>query len=378
MLSHAAKFASLPLLIGLSTLCWAEPLDPSLSIPEHFDRLDTDGADLSAILKAEKPGNLAWGESYRLMAYVAMYEATGEPRYLDRVVARFGALLEIRDDRAGRKDEVRGRAMPAWGTGHYSKGKWYCWIVHAGMLTHPAASFVRLVQADPSLEARYGTHTAAFEAELRATITGFDEEWRDGPGPGEGYYHGRYLGKHLPLNQMNALGRTLVELAAATGDTVCEERAARLARFFKRRLARKPSGAYDWAYWPPLDPSGPSGGEDISHGAINADFAALCYEQGFVFAHADMKAFAATFTQSVTRGPDGFADTVAGTGDSGRYVGSIGRWLRLSPHDPAIWGLCHQHYFALDPPPSGPVAMLALANLARYDRRHRTGDVTAP
>ncbi len=366
---HLTSFCLATGLLALTSSALSAPLDPEKPLRELFDECDADWQNTTGITKAKEPGNMAWGESYRLMAYPGMYEATRDTKYLDHLTHRFDALLTVRDDRTGRRDEFTGKAMPAWGTAHYSKPKWHCWIVHAGMLTYPAASFVRIVKADPNLQARYGAKADEYAAALKETIAGYDPDWRNGPGEDEGYYIGRALGdKHLPLNQMNALGRTLAELAVALDDPVCRDRASRLARFFEHRLTTKPSGAYDWAYWPPTEPAGPSSGEDISHAAINAEFAVLCYERGIVFDRADMDHFAATFTKSIYKGPGNFAASVAGKGEKSRYSVSVGRWVRLAQFDPQIAAAVKAYYFSLDPFPRGSVPMLGLANLLKYGK----------
>ena len=83
----------------------------------------------------EQEGNsLAWGESYRLMGYVAMLEATGDTRYLDALVQRIDAVLMARDDVSNTTDTIRNRIAPAWSSTKYTEDP-YAWIVHAGMIT---------------------------------------------------------------------------------------------------------------------------------------------------------------------------------------------------------------------------------------------------
>ena len=99
---------------------------------------------------------LAWGESYRLMAYISMYEASGDVVYLERAVGRFEEIIKIRDDKKGVKDEIRGRILPAWCSTKYTGGKEYAWIVHAGMITYPIARFAYLILRDSELKEHYG------------------------------------------------------------------------------------------------------------------------------------------------------------------------------------------------------------------------------
>ena len=55
---------------------------------------------------------LGWGEAIGL-AYVAMYEATGDTQWLESPARRIDAVPERRDDSTGSFDDVRQRVVPA-------------------------------------------------------------------------------------------------------------------------------------------------------------------------------------------------------------------------------------------------------------------------
>jgi len=272
--------------------------------------------------------DLAWGESYILMAYVAMYEGTGNEKYLRRVIEHVDHILTNRDDKRNIRDEIREKVMASWSTKKYTKDKQYCWLVHAGMITYPVARFVYLVKKTPSLQKEFANKAKEYEKTVIETVNAFDENWRDGPAEGEGYYFGRYLGRALPLNQQNAMGRTLVALWLATGETRFKTCAARLATYFKNRL-RKSAKRYVWSYW-----GDDNGAEDISHAAINVDFAFQCYRAQIVFDKTDMMALVQTF-KHFARGKDGFARNVDGSGDTS-YSPQAGRWVHLAYIDPEV------------------------------------------
>ncbi len=281
--------------------------------------------------------HLAWGESYVLMAQLAMYEGTGQQAYVDRFLTHCDRILANRDDRRGVTDEVRGRVMPSWSTGRYSGGKRYAWIVHAGMITYPMARWLYLAKRDPILRKRHAERIARYEKDLTATAGAFEPSWRDGPGKGEGHYVGRYLRRRLPLNQQNALGRTFVALYLATGKAEHRARAERLARFFQNRI-RRVGDRCVWSYT-----GGSGGAEDISHAAINADFAFACFRAGIVFDRADMQAMARTFHRFVRDG--GFAAAIDGSGQGGApRAPQAGRWLHLAFFDPELRTICHRYY----------------------------------
>lgn len=68
-------------------------------------------------------GGLAWGNSYLMEAYVAMYGATGDTAYLDRLVTTADAALSKRDSETGARD-YQGLSHPGWTAGaHYSIGE---------------------------------------------------------------------------------------------------------------------------------------------------------------------------------------------------------------------------------------------------------------
>jgi len=278
---------------------------------------------------------LAWGESYVLKSYVAMYEGTGKTSYLEELVRRGDRVLAFRDDRRKVQDVVRERVMPSWSTGKYSDGKRYAWIVHAGMITYPLARFAWLVKSRPELGKAFGAKAAAYEKDVIETVKAFDKYWKEGPGKGEGFYWGLVLGKALPLNQQNALGRTQVMLWLTTGQAVYKERAEKLARYFKNRM-KLTEDRYTWAYWDQ------GGAEDISHAAINVDFAYLCYRGRLVFEKEDMARLARTL-QHCGRGKEGFALTVDGQGET-NYSMQAGRWGHLGFVSPEVRVLLFEYF----------------------------------
>lgn len=70
----------------------------------------------------EEGGSLAWGQSYVLRSYLAMYQAFGDTRYLDLLCRNTDAILQTRDSVRGVTD-WRGRSLPAWRGWHpYTAG----------------------------------------------------------------------------------------------------------------------------------------------------------------------------------------------------------------------------------------------------------------
>ena len=203
-------------------------------------------------------------EAHLLLAYPVQFEATRDVRYLETLARRFRVLLALRDDKTDRRDEVRGRIMPGWGsvrfsTGPGNVGKYTSWAVHVGMLLFPASRFVRLATADPQLSTRFAHDISEFTAAIIEWLEAHEDQWHErewppisAPGDGGeagGWYTEPILGAaSLPLKQMNTLGRVMLELGlTGVGDRFLD-RAVMLARFLKNRMVLRPDGAYQWAY----------------------------------------------------------------------------------------------------------------------------------
>lgn len=322
----------------------------------------------------EQPGVYAWGEAHLLWAFLLQYEATAETRYLDVFVERFHTMLNLRDDRYGRYDVLRQRFMPAWGSLRFSHGRYTCWLVHAAMLCYPAARFCRLVSEQPALACRYLSDFTAFLTAIKETVAAYEPLWREGPLSAEGYYLEPAMPDdgHLPLNQQNAMGRVMLEMEKLSGCEGYRERVAKLARSLSHRMWLERDGACQWAYRPPLfPPFDGQGTEDISHAAINADFAWACMKEGIVFSSEDLSHFCVTFKKRICPRGEGIADNIDGSMRNGTFAHMLGYWGRLGADDPAIVHIIQQTEHGLPGPLTGPLALLTQAMLTWLGRRRQ-------
>ncbi|MBM3495775.1 MAG: hypothetical protein FJX72_15835, partial [Armatimonadetes bacterium] len=178
-------------------------------------------------LENEGYGNAAWSLAYSMAALNVLYEATGDRAYVDGGLRVATSLMDARDSGLavnGKVEEftdtVRGRAMKAWGTGHYSDGKHTCWLVHQGMLLYPIADLVRLIRAGGRGLADLRPVADKLEKQVREVVGEFDAEWREGPRPGMAYYVSPQ-GRVLPNNYQSAMGRVYLAL----GDRASRSRA---------------------------------------------------------------------------------------------------------------------------------------------------------
>lgn len=300
---------------------------------------------------------LAWGESYVMMSLNAMFRATRSPAYLDRLAWHADQVLAQRDDVRGVED-YRGVSGACWRNLHYQPGaEPYCYVVHSGMIAYPMVEFARLVD-DSGLGhelaydgVSFADKADAYVAAAEQTVAYHDDQWRS-----DGSYVFRTdasflsAGNTLPLNQANAFARLLLALHDTTHNAVYLDKATAMAERLSDQLSKDADGAYVWNY------SGgayASPGEDISHAAINVDFAVMCAERGVVFGDADLDAFAATFVNNVYLDEGTISDFVGGGSTNGAgYRPQVARWLRLAAHRTTVYTAIRDLYETEYPPES--------------------------
>lgn len=250
------------------------------------------------------------------------------------------------------------------------KTKPVIFAVHTGMITYPIASFVRIVQRSPELGRRYWAKATEYLAACRAAVAVHDWEYRDGHLIWPKGQPLAYDGCEQPINQSLALGQTLVELALITGNRGYRRKVVELAAMYSGQLALDAGGAYQWHYWPTggliyegfaktgspetdvsvFTPSvaGAKQFEDISHGAIDVEFAVRAHQARLAFTAQDMTQIAKTYTQNVamtdSAGLPAIHTTVAGTGAGAASVAhQAPRWMQATLWDPQV----HTHTLGL-------------------------------
>jgi hypothetical protein len=335
-------------------------------------------------------------------------DVTMDPASPDYVVRRVydaypgPAMTTVRDLRP---DPAGGTSTPRLGATTLSSQP-VVFAVHTGMITYPIATFVRVVATSPSLQRkpRYKAKAEEYLAAVEAAVAVHDDEWHEEDGTG--YFRwpkGTPLpfdGTIQPINQSVALGRTYLELARATGDPRYLRRARALAQMVRAQLMVDRGGAYIWPYWPTFsevyqgyaksgDPAtdisaytpaygSPGKGarqyEDLSHAAIEVDFAALAFRAGVVFRGLDMVRLARTFTQNLATTAEGVATTYVGVDGSGGLAPSgqylqAPRWMAVAPWDPALFTHALAIYVDHDVQPGSGSGLACVANLNWYARR---------
>ena len=341
---------------------------------QAFDRLDQNSNQWQSLSKTSNAkGAFTWRESYWMRSYLIMYRATGEVGYLQKFIRQAGLVLSRRDDRTGVKDHYRQRIAPTWASSKYSNGKPYAWVSGSGMITFPMADFAQMVIKDSALHAlqvdssdrhfggqRFDQVAHHIVAEVEKTIAAHDQDWMELGNDVGGYRQdsssiafqnkiGCLPGHPEPLNRQNAMGRTLLMMYLATGNSEYLDKARKLANNLKSCLKVDPvTGAYTFRYWGLAPMCQADREEDISHGSISVDFAYLCYKNDLVFDRNDMERFSKTFLLNLYQGPLQIANHLDGSMYPGqkpnKWIDQIGRWLALSQFNPDIYSVVLDHF----------------------------------
>ncbi|HMV66960.1 MAG TPA: hypothetical protein PKA64_08930, partial [Myxococcota bacterium] len=320
---------------------------------------------------------LAWGESYVMEALVSMYRATGDRTYLDRLAWHVDGVLAQRDDARGVAD-YRGISGACWRNIYYQPGgEPYCYAVHSGMIGLPIVEAALLIEQD-GLRAEVGWDGAPLGQKADAWIAAAEEivAFHDDEYDPAGFYEVRpsaafisYAGQALPLNQSNAMGRMLLALWEATGEPAYLAKAEALGLRFRGALTRAANGAWAWNYWgTPYT----AYGEDVSHAAINVDFAWRLAQVGIVFDDADLEGFAATFLGPVYVDAATSSDAVGGgPTNNPSYRPQLGRWAMFGSVWPSVYTAIRDQ-FELEQPPDlvgSASILLGWALLAEHEPR---------
>lgn len=293
-------------------------------------------------------GMLAWSESYLLEAYLDMYEATRDDKYLTRFIRQAERVCGNTDKARGVMD-YKGAYRNGWSSTKYSKGgEPVVHLVHSAMILHPLVRFSGMVKSAPELS-RYGEVAGRFVVLAESGVAEFEKQWRYDPKTGQGTYWfagdepiETNLSAPMPLNAPLAMGQVIIELYRITGKKQYLDKATALSKYFKAGLRQGPGGTYIWGYRQDMKKWGKQ--EDISHGAIDVGFAARAYREGIVFTKDDMARFSRTLVQSKKDGLYHiYVDGTSDAGDRKIFSDSSGLWLELAVYDCGIYDSVYEY-----------------------------------
>ena len=328
-------------------------------------------------------GTLAWAQSYLLEAYLDMYEATGDKRYIEKFVSQANRVIKNTDVERGIQD-YKGRLRTGWSSTKYSKNKEpMIHITHSGMILYPLVKFCFLVRQNTKLS-EYKNFLETYINFVEKAVSEFDNQWRFDPETKGGSYWfegdeplSTDLKAPMPFNGPLAMGRVLIMLYSLTKKDIYYNKVTALALYFKNNLIETNDGYYIWGYRPNLKKYPQI--EDISHGAIDVDFAILAYKNGIVFYKSDIEKFSKTLLNSKEKAKRfAFSKFVDGTddredkpysnapGDITKFA--VGRWLELSEWNCDVYKVVYNYLVQIikDSKKEHPAVLLGIAKLTKY------------
>lgn len=331
-------------------------------------------------------GTLAWAESYLLRAYLEMYRVTMDDRYLRVFVRHAERVVASTDENRGIAD-WQGRSEPVWSTNsqRYTDGRRIAFPLHTAMITLPLLEFVLLARTHDDLPESYREIARRLErVAVRASAT-MDESLQRSHSNTESFVvvapnsprSGSSVSLHAPLNEDAAVGLVYLALWRITEEEPYRRKAAGIARHLRASMTRTDNGMV-WTYLCADRRGRESRPEDLSHGAIEAEFAVVAFRAGLVFSEVDMVQLGQTL-ESLWVPPAGFAwligePTSVNQGackDPAEFhcpADSAGRWLALTPFYPMVHTLVRQYLLERLETPTRvhPVVLLSIANLLAH------------
>lgn len=334
--------------------------------PANYDRLHMGGTVTSYVNSINSDQNLiagmGWGSSYGTHSLNDMFAATGDMKYLRGCRDIVIASLANTDEKVGHQTFF-GEFAPAWGTPYYA-GRHVVHAVHTGMIAFGIVEFLEHVSAHPEILDEVGANWNQMATEIAETLDWHNRQWIDGPAADEGYYISKdnepeAEGNPLAVNRMSAMGLALWGSWKATGNEEHRDKARRMARYMKRRMAiyagpKYGEGACFWGTFlvntpvsnprPESEASFLNGGEDLSHAALTIAFPLQMALAGEVFTESDLDAFANTVTRGFGRLGAGilYGDIVGKGVFDPSYVLIPGYFFPLAEHSSSAYEVIAQ------------------------------------
>jgi hypothetical protein len=252
----------------------------------------------------------------------------------------------------------------------------YAFPVHTGQICYPIASFIRLVYNDPALSSKpqYKTRADAYLTAVQGALAFHQREyWVNADGFGAYKWIKETPvpcdGSNQPLNQCNMLGATAAELYRATGTAAYATQVTQTKLSMRDSMDLQTTDShyrYHWPYWGKRSAvyhgftatgytaqdvssftqtiAASTQPEDISHGALNLEFAVATYRTGLAapaanFSTVDMQRLANTYLYNIASGATGAHNNVDGSGGAATIgtLGQIPRWIPAAEWNPAVY-----------------------------------------
>jgi len=353
----------------LAAYATVEAFDKTFEYGEFWDNLDGMTND---------DGAIAWGVSYRMMAFNEMYRVTGDRKYLEANRRLIRLVFDARDEVRG-VALWTGRTVPAWSAEGYAERGRAVLAVHTGMITWPIFEFLLLAKGDSVFRDELGGQFNTIRDTALESLAVHDRQWCDGPGQGEGYYIGLDQedvceNRPLPANRLSAIGRAQWLAWQVTRDTTHRDRARAIGRYIKARMITGLDAAYYWTYWLPELPSKEPvfrtaiDGEDTAHATLTLALPLALADAGQIFGEADLLRFSRTVLKGFGRRADGvlFGNITGDPASDPASIGYVAWWLALADREPEVAERIVPFYLEYKPTWN----MYERALLASYAIRH--------
>jgi hypothetical protein len=354
---------------------WAQTPDASI-LQQLFDRLDK--KTKWEYYKSKVDDSLiAWDESYIMRAYLYMYNATKDKKYLEEFIGHADSALRRRDSERGVSD-YRGLSLPAWRSGKYTNYQEYrIYAVQTGLVATPLAMFASIVNKDPSLS-QYASFAGECLGAAKDAIKVHD--MRDKPQyldiECKWYEQETTMYLDRPLNMNLAQGSAMLAVYEATGDRSYLEKATKIANNFKKYLTiDQAKNNYIWKYYP-WDTKYGKVVEDIDHSIYDTEFINLAYRSG-IFNDADMQKFANTAGKVMVKNDGTIAKYVDGTGVAD-YPGWIANWLWFEPWSQNLFNVSYNILSVKSSVNPKELAGLGLLNYSFALKNRTASDTKSP
>lgn len=248
---------------------------------------------------------------------------------------------------------VRRQGLPKAGRVRLSPS-YYIGAVETGMIAYPLARYARMILGHPSLSK--GPRRGSAERFLRAAedaVAFHDSEWSAEGVVAAGYKAAKGSpvfadGCQLPFNRSHAMGQTLVELSRATRVPDYADRVHALVRSWRAALQPGSHGGATWNFCPPfsriftgyditdrvsvytpqMHPIQVM--EDISHGAITAEFLVAAHDAGIAVTDDDLQVLVGAYLNELSLGAESVRWRFDGAAAESVRAVQCARWMGVT------------------------------------------------
>lgn len=316
-------------------------------------------------------GRLAWGGSYVMEDIIDILEKTPNKEFADIFIRYADSTMSRRESVL---NQTQGKcvysnvypAAPVWVSyvkadkTNESLRKGDCFAistVHTGRILAPIARFVRMVYEGPLQNPLYRERADFYQKAIREALDYHETIEKSThiyiyPGDGKTYAYSKYCvgctssetapdraGIMAPTNFISSLGNVYLELAFY--NTYYQTRATAFARTVADLMKRTKGPPGTWSYWP----SYADRIDDVSHGALVADFLARAHELQIEIDQSMLSKVISNFLDRIAI-PIGnsyaLASHMDGTVNPDHLNATCGMWLRLGNQSRDMISVCEK------------------------------------